>query len=734
MKRKIISFLLFIFAVSVLNLNGQTRNIIDSLKQKLSTANGAEKIDLLNALSNKILDVSVTKSLDYSFEAIKLSREIKDIEREILSLAYLAQIHLSSSSLDSGFEVIKIAIDLLPNVKNKFLNGYVYIVRGRLELEVYHYENAFQDFYNSHLMFEEVKDFENSTKTLFYLGNLFLNLKDFESANEYYKKALEKAEIHNLTTLIPVMLNRIAFNLYCEGNYDKAIESNNYALKKGIEFNNIDEQITSYTYLGDYYLDIKKNHDSTLAYYNKAIELAKKIEDKIAAATLLTKSSHISMLRNDMQTALKLDKEALALRIAVGKTSFVGSSYTNVGSDFLRMGEYDSSYTYLQKGLQIAVETSRYNFQEYAYRVLSNLFLKKNDFKKAYEYYLKSSSARDSVLSRDKGNEASKFKFKYELAKMDSDLKELEISQQNFKIVFFALLAFILTVASIITTIYYLKNKRANKSLLKLSEEQEGIIKQRTNELEHELAKQQKIHEEINRALEKEKQLNELKSRFVSMVSHEFRTPLTSINLNIEMLKRIIQKKDPASIEKTIRHTENIKNEIKRVTSLMEDILLRGKLEAGRMDFNPEIVNLKEITEEIIENYRNKSKNIKIELSISGAARDVNIDTKMMYLILSNLISNAIKYSGKGETVKVDLIFGKKKVIISVADYGIGIPEDEKENLFMVFYRARNSKDIKGYGLGLAITKQFIEMHNGKIEFESRENEGSKFTVTIPEN
>jgi signal transduction histidine kinase len=101
---------------------------------------------------------------------------------------------------------------------------------------------------------------------------------------------------------------------------------------------------------------------------------------------------------------------------------------------------------------------------------------------------------------------------------------------------------------------------------------------------------------------------------------------------------------------------------------------------------------------------------------------------------LSNLISNAIKYSGKGETVKVDLIFGKKKVIISVADYGIGIPEDEKENLFMVFYRARNSKDIKGYGLGLAITKQFIEMHNGKIEFESRENEGSKFTVTIPES
>ncbi|HEY5534017.1 MAG TPA: ATP-binding protein [Ignavibacteria bacterium] len=734
MKRKIISFLFFIFAVSVLNLNGQTRNIIDSLKQKLSTANGAERIDLLNALSNKILDVSVTKSLDYSFEAIKLSREIKDIESEILSLAYLAQIHLSSSSLDSGFEVIKTAIDLLPNVKNKYINGYVYMVKGRLELEVYHYENAFQDFYNSHLLFEEVKDYENSIKTLMLLGTLFSNLKDFEESNEYYKKALEEAENHSLTTFIPVMLNTIAFNLFYEGNYDKATESCNYALKKGIEFNNIDEQITSYTYLGDYYLDIKKNYDSTLAYYNKALELAKKIENKIAAAMLLTKSAHTFMLKNDMQTALKLDKEALVLRIAVGKTPFIGSSYTNVGSDFLRMGEYDSSYTYLQKGLQIAVETSRYNFQEYAYRILSNLFLKKNDFKKAYEYYLSSSSARDSVLSRDKGNEVSKFKFKYELAKMDSDLKELEISQQNFKLVFFALLAIILTVASIITTIYYLKNKRANKNLLKLSEEQEGIIKQRTMELEKELSKQKQIQEEINRALDKEKQLNELKSRFVSMVSHEFRTPLTSINLNIEMLKRIIQKNDSTSIGKTIKHTENIKNEIKRVTSLMEDILLRGKLEAGRMDFNPEMVNLKEITEEIIENYRNKSKNIKIELSISGAARDVNIDTNMMYLILSNLISNAIKYSGSGEIVKVDLIFGKKEVIISIADYGIGIPEDEQENLFMVFYRARNSKDIKGYGLGLAITKQFIEMHNGKIEFESRENEGSKFTVTIPES
>jgi PAS domain S-box-containing protein len=236
----------------------------------------------------------------------------------------------------------------------------------------------------------------------------------------------------------------------------------------------------------------------------------------------------------------------------------------------------------------------------------------------------------------------------------------------------------------------------------------------------------------LNAALKKEKELNELKSRFVSTASHEFRTPLSAINFAAGSMKKYWARMEPIIIAKKL---EKIENQVLHMTKLLDDVLIVGQAEAGEMRNQPLTLNLGNFIGKIIEEvYHSSKKAQKIVLvdTESLKSTDIFIDEKLGRNIFINLISNAVKFSPDADKVIVELSSEKDYTIISVTDFGLGIPESEIEKIFMPFMRGKNVDLIQGTGLGLSIVKEAVNVMGAIIIFNSTLGSGTTFIVKIP--
>ncbi len=235
---------------------------------------------------------------------------------------------------------------------------------------------------------------------------------------------------------------------------------------------------------------------------------------------------------------------------------------------------------------------------------------------------------------------------------------------------------------------------------------------------------------EIRKALEKERELSDLRSGFVSLVSHEFRTPLTTIQSSTELLERYSNR---LSEEKKHNHFRRIQSAVLRMTQLLEDILTIGKAEAGRLKFEPSRMDLETFCREIVESIQiSVCPHHILNFVFLGDCTNAEMDEKLLGHIITNLLSNAIKYSPQGGTVQFDLVCTDSWAIFRIQDQGIGIPQEDLEKLFESFSRATNVGMIPGTGLGLTIVKKCVELHRGKIAVESEPGVGTTFTVTLP--
>lgn len=235
--------------------------------------------------------------------------------------------------------------------------------------------------------------------------------------------------------------------------------------------------------------------------------------------------------------------------------------------------------------------------------------------------------------------------------------------------------------------------------------------------------------QELLGALEKEKEIGDLRSRFVSMASHEFRTPLATIQTTADLLLHYADRIDRA---KSNEYLDSILAEVLHMTELLDDILVFGQGEAGKFNFRPGPVDLQGLCEELIIKFaRTTGDEERFELSCD-ISRSPSLDEKMVRLILSNLISNAIKYSPAGSPIRIHIGTDERASRIEVADSGIGIAEEDRARLFSPFHRGANVGNRSGTGLGLAIIKMAVEMHRGEIDFETRENHGTCVRIELP--
>lgn len=244
------------------------------------------------------------------------------------------------------------------------------------------------------------------------------------------------------------------------------------------------------------------------------------------------------------------------------------------------------------------------------------------------------------------------------------------------------------------------------------------------------ITQRKQAEEDMRRALAREMEINEMRSRFVSMASHDLRTPLAVIQSNTDVLKRY---GDRLTESRKHEKLDQIHLTIQRMVELLDDILLIGRAEAGKLEFNPEQVELETFCCDIlVELQTSIGIAHTFDFTVAGEGKPVRLDPKLLRHILYNLLSNAIKYSPEGSTVSFALRFEQEQVAITVSDEGIGIPEDDQKHLFSSFHRAENVGKVPGTGLGLAIVKQAVELHGGDITCDSTEGVGTTFTVTLP--
>jgi len=243
------------------------------------------------------------------------------------------------------------------------------------------------------------------------------------------------------------------------------------------------------------------------------------------------------------------------------------------------------------------------------------------------------------------------------------------------------------------------------------------------------ISSRHRIEEELRKSLEKEKELSELKSRFVTTVSHEVRTPLASIVLSAGMLERY----DATwSLEKKKNHWQKIQSSADRIQDLLENVLRLGSADSGNLQFNPVKTDLKLLLEKIVEEAAASDRGAHPILLTVPEIDPVPLDQNFIEHILSNLLSNAIKYSPNQNAIQLRSIFQDHQIIFEVADRGIGIPPEDIPDLFEPFHRASNSSNVPGTGLGLTIVNRFVKLHGGTISVDSTIDIGTTFTITIP--
>lgn len=265
----------------------------------------------------------------------------------------------------------------------------------------------------------------------------------------------------------------------------------------------------------------------------------------------------------------------------------------------------------------------------------------------------------------------------------------------------------------------------------KLNQGLEAKVEERTVILREALMKLEQSQQELSEALDKERELNEIKGRFVSMASHEFRTPLSTVLSSASLLSKYTGADDQ---DKRDKHINRIKSSVKHLNDILEDFLSLGKLDEGKVSADFHQLNLAELIHETIEEMKGLLKqDQEFQYQHQGSAL-VHSDKKLLKNILINLFTNAIKFSEKGSPIIIKSIVSENTAEVSVTDSGIGIASSDQEHLFTSFFRGRNAVNIQGTGMGLHIVKRHIDLLGGAVAVKSKLNEGTTISFTIPVN
>mgnify|MGYP006293016035 FL=1 len=733
----IICLLLLIFQPLPIN----AVNSIDSLQQELESLHGSGKIQVLIDLAREYHYINLNKSRFYAKQALKLCERYDDRKNLAVALKYIALSYHVQEQLDSAFYYYNRAVlyelekEEYAQVADSYNNiGLINIAWHYPILAINSLEEALE-----YTKKTGVK--KNIARAHNNLGVAYKRTEQFEKALEHLTKSLSIYNEENDLKGIAATNNNIGTILLKIQSYKKAIEKFQNAIDKYKEIGDKNGVAKSMNNLGNVYENMG-DYKRAQKYYEKSLLTKKEIGDHEGISISYNNLGHLHKTRKDYPKALEYFNRSLKIKENISDTKGITTTFNNLASLYIEMGKPRNAMSYLDSCIQISKENNyRENLRE-AYKNYSEAYEAAGNYKRTLYYKELYYKLRDSELVENSEKltdilvnfQMDKKNREIELLQKDYRIQKLELEKKDIK--FQTLLIIILIVLITGVLISYLFYKRykekkqheeqlitKNNQLNKILEDLKSEIKKRRIAEEGLI----KAKEDITLAYEKQKELNELKSRFVSMISHEYRNPLTVILSSAEILPMIT---DPKQREENIH---KIKSQVKVMVDLLEDVLMVGRIETNRVNLNEQDINIIEfsesISEEVIVAYKNSHK-IKIKTDLNDP--EIYTDPKLLRYILTNLLSNAIKYSPDSKAVVLSLEDFNNKLSIKVTDYGIGILPQDQKYIFDPFFRGKNVEKIPGTGYGLSILKGCVETLKGNIKLDSTPGKGSTFEVIIP--
>lgn len=598
-----------------------------------------------------------------------------------------------------SFEISSQTISKVDSLNNLLINANqedsitLIIDIGEVYFVAEDYSTSLDYFFTALKLSEAVGNSISSADASNSIGRVYYNLENYKMGLEYFQKAHEYFIINGLEQKRGGVLNNIALIYY-------EIDSINLAIE----------------------------------YYNKALVIKKEYKDTLNIGAIYHNLGLVYMNQKKFDEAVEYLKSSREVFISLGKDKFAANTTNNIGRAYYKGGKYTLALSYFKQGLIEAREINSSFLIMDNYKYQADCYARMDNYREAYRYTNEHYKLQDSLLNIDKNKEIAEIQAKYEneIKEQENRLlkKENESNATTIKMQYLGGIGiFIITILiAVLAFIYYRSNqlkKKANDLLraqkLEIEEKNKDLSK-----LNSEITKQ---NEAINKQKKELEDLNGIKDKLFSIISHEFRSPLNSLKGTLALLKVGALSEDELNLI-----SKELTDKINNTSIFLDNLLNWAKSQMHGIQAKPVDIDIKELADENINLLKSMADKKKIHLQnrINGSSK-AHADPNMMNLILRNLISNAIKFSLRGGTIEINLEKNGQLNTVSVKDGGIGMSQENVKMLFQVqTFTTRGTANERGTGLGLFISKNFIESNGGKIWVESAEGNGSTFKFTVP--
>ncbi len=604
-------------------------------------------------------------------------------------------------------ELLERSLEMYTETENEAGRAKAFHELGHLEYFLRNYAESLDHYRKSIEIHKALGDRKGLSKDYFRIGITYhLNKEEGNALENFTKSRAIKEAIGDMTGLARVNISLA--NLHEEkGNYKTALGYLRQSLEANSTFGDLRISSVIFNNMGILYEDWGK-YDSAVVYHKKALDIRRTLGKEWDIVQSLMNIGEANRLQNDLEGALRSYQEAFRTSNATAERPMMSYINDKMGATYLGSGKLDSAEHYLNKALELRQqEGDHHHMFKDTYSNLSALAERQGDYKRALEYYKLFKEVQDSIFQSGKNRELAEVQAKYDTARQEREISTLQ--QENkartlWRNIF--AIGTVLTLGIVLLLFqFFMYRNRKNKELLAIEEEQRRQL------------------EEVDR----------LKSRFFNNISHEFRTPLTLILGPLDKIRKTADTTLLSAVEVIERNG-------KRLLKLINQLLDLSKIESGKVTLKASLTDVVPLIKGWAMSFSSLAETKGIELSFhtDKAAHFLYVDQGKIEEVVINLLSNALKYTPDGGTVSIRLKEkkeGQRHVLgLAVTDTGTGIPEQELEHIFDRFYQASNAdrEDVTGTGIGLALIKELVALHKGKVRVQSKVGVGSTFEVELP--